>query len=209
VVRFVRRALLLVVLLGIGSAVWLWVPGMRPAGISGVGLGTEPSPEVADATESRILALLQGESSTLELSAVELESLLRHRVLSAWPEGLGDPDILLSEGEMQLGVRVPRSWFPALPELERVVAFLPDTVALKLRGRVESPSTGGAVLRVDGMEAASIPIPRRFFPLLLREVRALLPLSAEEDPEVVPIPLPAGVKSAELAGDKLVLRRVE
>lgn len=227
------RTLGLLLLLGVGAAAWLWGPELleesrvrsgaltervpfldgllgdrfQRANAGNPPAGDPPSPELAEVAERRIADFLEGngEPSTLILTAEELESLLRYRLPTAWPEGISDPSVVLRDGELELGLRLARERLPTLPELEGVLAFLPDTVPVGLRGRVLALGSGEAALLVHRVEASSIPIPRRFYPRILESVRG--PAPPDLPPEALHLPLPGGIRSAVVEGGRLVLDR--
>ncbi len=205
----VGRAFALLLLVGIIGAAWHFGPSLyeevrwdasAPAPV------LDPTPELAADAEARILGLLDGTFEEISLAAVELESLIRFRMNEGWPEGVSPPTVAFRADELQLGVRLAHERLPRLPELDGILGFLPDTVPVQLRGRVLALSGGEAALLVNRIEAASIPIPRRFFEPILERVqpngRADLP------PEALFLPLPTGIRSARVDGDRLVLTRL-
>ncbi len=227
------RAFGLLLLLGMGATIWIWGPELLEEGRVRSGAITErvpllegvlgdrirgsnrastpvadpPSPELAEVAERRIADFLEGEGggASLVLTGPELESLLRYRLPAAWPEGISDPSVILRDGELELGLRLVRERLPSLPELEGVLSFLPDTVPVGLRGRVLALGSGDAALLVHRVEASSIPIPRRFYPRILESVRG--PAPPDLPPEALYLPLPGGIRSAVVEGDRLILDR--
>jgi hypothetical protein len=221
----VGRAFGLLLLVGFGVAAWLWGPRLLEeargdgfplaerlpfleslGGSSGSGsAGPPPSPALAEEAESRLEVFLQGGEGSISLSAPELESLLRYRLVDTWPEGVSPPSVTLRDGELELGLRLARERLPSLPELESVLAFLPDTVPVALKGRVVALGSGEAALLVHRVEASAIPIPRRFYARILESVRGAAP--PDLPPEALYLPLPGGIRSAVVQGDRLVLER--
>jgi hypothetical protein len=207
------RTLALVLLAGIGLVAWQWGPELA-AGVRGLGIGVPPgnealeapSEELAGEAERQLEGLLAGGIDVVTLSGPELESLLRFRFPLAWPAGVSDPSVLLRDGELLLGLNLARERLPSLPELESVLAFLPDTVPVQLRGRVLALGGGEAALLVHRIEASSIPIPRRFFSRILEGVRGAAP--PDLPPEAFFLPLPAGIQSIRVEGDRLILARL-
>lgn len=207
------RTLALVLLVGIGLVAWQWGPDLA-AGVRALGVGVSPgnnvleapSEELAGEAERQLEGLLAGGVDLVSLSGPELESLLRFRFPLALPDGVSHPSVLLQDGDLLLGVRLARERLPALPELESVLAFLPDTVPVQLRGRVLALGGGEAALLVHRIEASSIPIPRRFFPSILEGVRGAAP--PDLPPEAFFLPLPSGIQSIRVEGDRLILARL-
>jgi hypothetical protein len=204
----VSRAFALVLLLLLVGAAWRFGPDLyqEVRGGSGEELrATEPTPELAMEAEERVAGLLEGELEEISLAAVEIESLLRFRSPVPWPEGVSPPEVGLRDDELHLGIRLSRDRLPTLPELEGILGFLPDTVPVQLRGRVLAVGGGEAALLVHRVDASAIPIPRRFFPAILERVQ---PQRREDlPPEALALPLPGGIESARVAGDRLILTR--
>jgi hypothetical protein len=206
------RVLGLVLLAALGVVAWQWGPellerartGSFPAGAATV---TEPPSEaLAARAEGELQDLLSGREDVIMLSAAELESLLHFRFPMDWPDGVSPPSVRMRDGELALDLRLARERIPALPELDGVLDFLPDTVPVQLRGRVLTLGGGEAALLVHRIEASSIPIPRRFFPRILEGIRGGSG-PADLPPEALFLPLPAGIESVRVDGEQLVLTR--
>jgi hypothetical protein len=202
------RLAALVILAGIIGAAWQFGPDLY----DDVRGAPEPpedalvaSQSLSDDAEARLVSLLDGTREEISLAGIELESLLRFRFAEAWPEGIAAPTVRLRDDELQLGVRISRDRLPSLPELETILSFLPDTVPVTLHGRVLALSGGDAALLVHRIEAASVPIPRRFFPAILERVQS--GRRSDLPPEALHLPLPEAIGSARVEGDRLVLTR--
>jgi hypothetical protein len=202
------RVLALLLLLVLVVLAWRWGPeAWEHVSESAAGAEAEAplaSPGMAEAVVERLSDLLDGPADReMAFTAPEMESLLRYELAGYIPPGVSDPTVRFREGEVTLGLRVASERLPAVPELDQIRALLPDTVPVQLRGRVlalEGPEAGLTVHRID---AGGIPIPRRFFPRILQGLspgeRPDLP------PETVALPLPPGIRSVRLVGDRLVL----
>jgi hypothetical protein len=206
------RVFALVLLVGIIVGAWRWGPDLMDRARSGsfttgAGVSEPPSEALAIRAEGELQGLLDGREETVRLSAAELESLLHFRFPMDWPDGVSLPSVRMRDGELVLDLRLARERIPALPELESVLDFLPDTVPVQLRGRVLTLGGGAAALLVHRIDASSIPIPRRFFPRILDGIRGGS-APADLPPEALFLPLPPGIESIRVEEDRMVLTRI-
>lgn len=194
------RAVFVVVLLAaIAAGAWLLrdrIPGFGdPPEI------TEVSPAAAEQAEAKLRALRE-DGEAVRLSEVELNSLVRYRLGPQIPGDIYDPSVRLSGDTIQVGGRIPADLLPAMPELDRVRAFLPDTAEIQIAGRLDG-GAGEAYFDVREVEFAGIPVPPRFYPQALRRLgradRPGLPETA------YPFRLPDGVGDARVEGGVLIL----
>ncbi|HEX9887160.1 MAG TPA: hypothetical protein VGA70_11765 [Longimicrobiales bacterium] len=207
------RVVGVVLLIGAAYAGWRWGPEVFPR-IEGwlgreVASGDEsgdlrPSPELAQTTMDRIERFRSGEGGDrLALGGVELASLLRYALPGIIPPGVGEPNVSLSGGRMELSARVDMAAFPELPSITEVLGFLPDTVDIQMQGSLIHHDQAFAAFHVDGVQASRIPLPDRFIPEILRALGrkdlAGLPVDA------MLVPLPPGLQSAYVLRDSLVL----
>lgn len=166
--------------------------------------GAVATPELAEAARSDIEAFQKDPDATrMTLGASELASLLRYSAPGVLPEGVTPPGIAFESDRLRLWGRVVAGAFPPVPEVERIVGVLPDTVPVEVTGAILPYEAGGAALRVERIRLAGIPLPRSLTPRLLevlgRRDRPGLPRDAMH------VPLPAGVASAYIFSDSLVL----
>lgn len=201
------RSLLFVLLVGAGAAAVYWWPQpfglVRAASEVPMASLTPPSEDLAQQAEEKLETILAGTPAEVTLSGPELESLLLYRFDDRWPRGVSSPSVRLSDGELLLGLHVTRDVLPALPDMEAVLAFLPDTVPVQLRGRVVALGSGDAALLVHRIDASSIPIPRRLFPLILSQVQGQQAVGVP--PEALVLPLPQEVRALRIEGSSLIL----
>lgn len=198
-----ERVLGIVFLAVVLVAAWRFGPDLmdRMAGPDDVRV--ESSPELADAALERFGSFVEGREESVSFSGAELESVLRFRLADLFPTGVVDPEISIEDGETRLGVRVASELLPRVPELDRVRSLLPDTVPVEFRGRVLTLEGGQAIFLVHRIDAAAVPIPRRFHAAI---VEAVDPTRASGlPPEAVTLPLPAGVRSLRTTDGRLVL----
>jgi hypothetical protein len=163
---------------------------------------TEASPEVAAAAQAKLEQLRAGGDS-VRLSGVEITSLLRYRAPAAALEMVHDPTVEISGDTLRLTGRVPTDRLPSNADLEKIRLLLPDTAKLVVRGTIRSRAPGEAELRLQGVEFASVPIPPRYYPVILdrlgrREEPGL-------DPGAIGLHLPPQVTGARLSDGYLVL----
>jgi len=200
-----------------GWAGWRWggdfFPGVETrvqallSGLVAFDSGAEsqaPDSLLAGEVLLRIEKFLAGEDGdSIILRGVDVSSVLAYSPGGLLPPGFDRPRVSFDEGGAILTLRAALADLPAFPELSGIMEVLPDTVPLELRGRLER-FEGGTALRVESIEAARIPLPRRMFPAVLQALgrRDQVGLS----PEAVKLPLPRGVNSVHIPGDRLVLR---
>lgn len=206
----VAGLLMLVALAAAAYGGWRWGDRVFPPIESRLGLeadsaAAEPvTPEVAQRTIERIDRFRgTGESAEMALGEAEVASVLRYSAPGVVPEGITPPEVELEGGRVHLSTRVALEAFPPVPELERLVGMLPDTVPVELDGSLMPFGEDEAALVVHRVRASGIPVPRRFVPRLLgalgREDRAGLP------PDALIVPLPGGLRSAYIHSDSLIL----
>ena len=161
----------------------------------------EISPAVAAQAEAK-LERLRNRGDTVQLSGVELTSLVRYR-LGGWVPGeVSDPSVVIAADTLRLSGRIPADRMPQLPELERVRSLLPDTAEVELRGRLGSGEVGRAIFRVDELSVAGFPVPQRFYPRILEYLG--WSYDGGSTPEL-PLVLPEGVGGVRASNGVLTL----
>lgn len=207
----VGKLVFLVLLVGAGIVGWRYGPQIAARVRGWLGLGPPPvrvehtpGPELADSALARYQRFRQVEPpARLALDAAELESLLRYTVAARLPEGVRDPKIALEDGRAIVSVRVPVEYFLQLPDLNELLAFLPDTVPVRVEASLISLPGPRVGVLVEGIEAARVPLPRRLVPQILsrlgRRDEVDLPANA------LAITLPRGVGAAYIVRDTLYL----
>jgi len=139
----------------------------------------------------------------MALGGREVTSLLRYSLPGLIPPGIRDPEVRIREGRLFLSAQVVLGAFPSLPDLGPVLGILPDTLDVVLEASLVPFGEEESALMVHGLEASKIPIPRRLVPEILEAMgrvdRPGLPS------EAMAIPLPAGLFSAYILTDSLVL----
>ena len=208
--RVLRRLLFLLALLGIATAGWVFAPTLVPQLREWVGLAeNDPTPEaqpsqaLADSVLGRVQEFRQTGDGQLALGSRELTSVLRYSLPGLIPTGIRELAVELDGGRIEVSAEVFLGAFPELPDLGRVLGFLPDTVDVVLKGSLMEFEEEEAALLVHGLDANRIPIPRRLISAILQGIgradRPGLP------PEALPVPLPAGLRSAYILSDSLIL----
>lgn len=168
------------------------------------GVEATVSPELAQRTAERVEGLrAEGEPAELALGSGEVASVLRYTAPGVLPGGVTPPEVELRDGRMTLRSRVAVDAFPPVPELERLLGILPDTLPVSVDGSLMPFGDEGAALIVHRVRASGLPLPRRITPRILE----LLGRSDEPGlpPEAVRVPLPRGVRTAYIHSDSLIL----
>jgi hypothetical protein len=73
------------------------------------------SPEIADDAMERYASLVRGEHERIELSGLEVESILRYRLRDQFPPGVDDPSFEIRDGEVRVRLRVAMELLPRDP----------------------------------------------------------------------------------------------
>jgi hypothetical protein len=197
--------LVLVLLLAAIAGVWLFRDQLLLAWreFRGEEAATAPSPELAAAAEQKLQSLFNGDSRSVALSALELQSLLQYRYQSIFPAFLDSPTVELAGDQVRLRARVPVDKLPSVDGLGEVAEFLPDTTELRLDGKLLPLDSGRVAFGIDAASASRVPLPRRLL------VRALERIGRVDEPDLprdaVAVPLPRGVAAAYVRSDSLFL----
>lgn len=163
------------------------------------------SEELAVQTLDDFEAFRQGDTGArLVLGNAQLGSVLQYRLPGLLPEGVNTPTLEMQDGVLQLRARVALESFPAIPALENIIGFLPDTLTLEMEGALAPlDDERWIALVIHRMEASRIPLPERLIPEILRA------LGRENvgglPPDAVAIPMPDGLESVFVLRDSLVL----
>ncbi len=194
----------LVVLAVLIVAAWRFGPDMADRYLSERDSPAREAPtmEAAEAAMNRYQTLVDGRVDRVEFSALELESALHFALADELPEGISNPTIEIRDGELRLGLDIPLDRIPRIPELESVRSVLPERVPVELRGTLLTLEGGEAALLIRRIDASSVPIPRRFHADIARAINPERPPLLPE--EAIPVPLPPGVRTIHVEGDRLV-----
>jgi hypothetical protein len=169
---------------------------------SGEPVPTQVSPEAAALAETK-LKRLQAEKEAVQLSEVELASLMRYRA-PGWAEGMvRRPSVSFAGDTVQVSGMVPTDRLPDNPELNQVRGLLPDSARVDVTGTLQPLEPGRVALEVSEVTLQGIPIPRRYYPPVLQR------LGRRDEPGLsptaLPIRLPQGVREARIQTGHLVL----
>jgi hypothetical protein len=207
---FVVKILLLLALACGAVAGWFWGPSVllriqEWAGMVQVPEPEEPGPSaaLADSVLARVQEFRQGEESRMALGGREVTSVLRYSLPGLIPSGVKDLRVAIEDGRVRISAQVVLASFPDLPDLGPVLGILPDTLDVVVDASLVPFGEEESALLVHGVEASRIPLPRRLIPEILRAIgrvdRPGLP------PEALAVPLPAGLGSAYILTDSLIL----
>lgn len=210
-----RSVGLLVLALGIAYAGWRWGAAVFPRLEAWFGRDTtapavaapdvrQPSVALADSTLDRVERFRSGaDGDELALDGAELSSVLRHALPGILPPGVGEPTVDLDGESVWLSARIELAAIPNLSSVGDMVAILPDTVRVRLRGVVLPLSPGWAAFQVERVEAERFPLPSGLIPGVLtalgRRDRAGLPARA------LAVPLPEGLDRVQVVDGRMIL----
>lgn len=204
------KVVLFLILAGGAYLAWIYLPALLPQVREWTGLAdtppaedVQPSQALADSVLTRVQEFRQAGDGQIALGGLELTSVIRYSLPGLVPNGIQDLSVKLDEGRVQLSAEVVLGAFPDIPDLGPILGILPDTVGVVLLGSLLSFGEEESALLVHGVDASRIPIPRRLIPGILRGIgrvdRPGLP------PEALAVPLPAGLRSAYILSDSLIL----
>ncbi|MQA88905.1 MAG: hypothetical protein GEU90_01540 [Gemmatimonas sp.] len=158
------------------------------------------SPEAAARAEEK-LAELAANGVEARLDAGELTSLLRYR-LDAWSDTpVIEPSVSIVLDTVTLSGSVAAADLPAEPELEAFRYLLPETTQVVVTGTLSTGAAGVATLRISSVEVAGMPVPPRFYPVILSRFGT----QYHKPPDGIALPLPAVVSDARVEDGELVL----
>jgi hypothetical protein len=201
-----RRVVVLLLLAGVVAGAWLFRDPLRSAW-QDLRSDTQPEPvpsaELAAVAEEKLTGVRDGTSQRVALSTLELESLVLFRYDGLLPAFLDTPRIELDGDQLRLRARVPLDMLPRVDGIGEIAAYLPDTTELAITGKLVPLETGRVAYAIDAVSASRIPLPMRLVP------GALDRLGRRPEPglprDAVALPLPAGVGTAYVRRDSLVL----
>lgn len=205
------------VILGV-AVIWI---GVRPGADStpsekGGTAVVAPDPsvdfEVAEAAFRRVeLFRSGGAGKRISLTGEEVTALLRHAIPGMLPTGVVDPTVRLESGSIVVEARLASDEFAATGPLASALGVLPDTLLVDLRGRLVNTRSRLAFY-VQEARASHVTLPRGAVQAIVAALAARaddrLVADDTEEPTLT-VRWPAGVASAEVVGDRLVLRRDE
>lgn len=197
------RVLLLMLAVLVGVLAWQNRTELGHAWDRFRGGDAEPSPELAAQADNKLASLSADDGeSRVALNAAELQSLIEYRWGGLLPPDIGAPRVGMGQGRVTLEANVATARFGRVSELRDIVAFLPDTTSLRAVGSFVPMDDGQVALEIHELAAASVPIPPRLIPTILRR----LPGSEEPGlpPNAVVFPLPPGISAVFVSGDSMV-----
>jgi hypothetical protein len=163
---------------------------------------TEVSPEAAASAEAKLRRLREN-GDTVRLTDVEIASLLHYQVGTQFPGLVENPTASFHGDTMRLGGRVPTRHLPDLQDFERLRPFLPDTTRIDLEARLSTSEPGRAMIEIDAVSVAGVPVPERYYPSVLNGI------GRQDEPglpgNAIAVRLPEGIGTARVSGGHLVL----
>lgn len=167
------------------------------------GHAVEATPELAARADEKLASLGEGGGVTrVALSASELQSLIEYRWAGFLPPDVVDPKIDLGDGRVTLEGSVATARFGRDSQLEDIIAFLPDTAALRAVASFSPLDSEHVALEVHELGAAGIPVPGRLIPSVLAKFRGSSAPGLA--PNALAVPLPPGIRNVYVSGDSLV-----
>ena len=197
-----RLLLLALVVIGVGMA-WFNRHALGDLWDGVTGQTTEVSPEIAARADEKLASLGTPEGPTqVALNESEVQSLVEYRWSGFLPRDVVEPKVELSDGRVSLEASIATARFGRVAELREIIAFLPDTAALRAVGQFVPLDSDHVALEVHELGAASIPVPAQLIPTILSRFRGSgAPGLA---PNAVAVPLPPGIRNVFVSGDSLV-----
>lgn len=168
-----------------------------------VGAEAQVTPELAARADAKLASLGEGGGmKRVALHEDELQSLIEYRWGGFLPPDVVDPRVAVGGGRVTLEGSVATARFGRIAELRDILAFLPDTAALRAVASFVPLDGEHVALEVHELGAAGIPVPQALIPTVLGRFRGSgVPGLA---PNALAVPLPAGIRSVYVSGDSLV-----
>jgi len=161
-----------------------------------------PSEEVAERASRKLEDLVAGDGARkLELSQVELQSLLTYRTEPLLPEGISDPVVEVRDSTLLFSARVDPRGLEGLASPELIERLFSDSasVVVELEPGVVAP--GVARIEVVTLQAGAIVVPSMMVPWILDSVD----LPVETSGVMVFLPTPGRTARFEVDAGTLVL----
>jgi hypothetical protein len=167
------------------------------------GTGVRATPELAARADEKLASLGEaGGPRRVALSASELQSLIEYRWAGFLPPDVVDPKVALGDGRVVLEGGVAMVRFGRETELEEIIAFLPDTAALRAVASFSPLDSAHVALEVHELGAAGIPVPGRLIPRVLDKFRGSS--APGLSPNALAVPLPPGIGNVYVREDSMV-----
>ena len=203
-----RRIAMLVVVLALLLAAWIFrdrLIGMWQS-LRSEDAPQNVSPELADRAEQKLATLTGNDApERVTLTSSELQSLVTYRMAESLPSFILDPVVTVEDGEMRVRARVPTDEVAGMRSLggsEEILSMLPDTTEVVAKGHLIPLGNGRVALSVDEVTAASIPLPARVIPRILRSIGRVDEPNLPDD--ALAVRLPDGVRDVFADGDSIV-----
>ena len=203
-----RRIVLLVVLLALAAAAWLFRDRLIAMwhDLRSDDAPQNVSPELAESAEQKLATMSEPNApDRVTLSSAELQSYVTYRMAEALPSFILDPVVTVDEGDLKVSARVPTDEVAGMRGMggsEEILSMLPDTTEVEAKGHLIPLGDGRVGLAVDEVSAASIPLPARMIPRILES------MGRRDEPnlprEALAVRLPGGVTNAFAHGDSII-----
>ncbi|MFQ5689932.1 MAG: hypothetical protein ACE5HQ_06645 [Gemmatimonadota bacterium] len=194
----------LTVLVVLLVAAWLYRDEIR-SWWSGRGdvVSAEISPELAEAVEQKLNALVRGDDGPeLRLSETELQSWVRYRLLSQLPDGVYDPTVVLRDTTVRFTAALDferlASSSGAAEGLQRIMG---DSARVKTEIYPRVAAEGRGEATVLSLQAGVVPVPPMFIPNVLKQA------GFESNGRTVVFPVPVDLAGIRIRNDQLILVR--
>jgi hypothetical protein len=136
-----------------------------------VELAASASPELARRAEEKIVALGQGETDEIVLSAAELDSWIEHGLQGFFPEYVSGVTTQVEDDRLVLSGRVAVEGIPGIDDLGPAAALVGDTASVSVRGRLDGLEAGRGVYYVESIYLGPLPMPNGVRDQLLSELK--------------------------------------
>jgi hypothetical protein len=203
-----RRIALLVVFVAFLAGAWIFrdrLIGMWQS-LRSEDVPQEVSPELADRAERKLATMNEPNApERVTLSSRELQSLVAYRMAESLPSFILEPIVTVEDGDLKVRARVPTDEVAGMRSLggtEEILSMLPDTTEVVAEGHLIPLGDGRVALSVDEVTAASIPLPSRVIPRILKSIGRHDEPNLPDD--ALAVRLPAGVENVFADGDSIV-----
>jgi len=203
--NFLARVGCLTIIAAVALGTWHY-RGEISAALGRVEIGApagEPSEQLAQSAEEKLLSLAGSTDTEVSLSEAELQSLLSYRVVPYLPPGIEDPLVRFDDSVVVLSALLRPDQLDQYAPPDLLRQFLADTAraAAVLVPGIRRPGTGQVTVR--SLQAGALLVPSMMLPFILQNIQ--IPGLDASGSDIL-VPLPGRVSSIDVVDGEVVVR---